>query len=137
MSHFNLYWRSIWCKCVSCNGSFLLKSWLAYWRWFTKKPKHVKACSNNKCNLITLGGLNEVVLIVATMLTFYFSHHHMLRSVDHPQALLWIHARLSDLNNNGSILTIFNFEESIVIEFDNLTCVHKTIWGRSVVVREK
>jgi hypothetical protein len=23
-----------------------------------KKPKHVKACANNKCNLITLGGVN-------------------------------------------------------------------------------
>jgi hypothetical protein len=31
---------------------------------FTKKLKHVKACANNKCNLITLGGVNEVVLIV-------------------------------------------------------------------------
>jgi hypothetical protein len=25
-----------------------------------------KACANNKCNLITLGGVNEVVLIVLT-----------------------------------------------------------------------
>jgi hypothetical protein len=58
-------WRSIWCNCVSCNGSFPLKSWWAFWRWFTKTPKHVKACTNNKCNLITLGGVNEVVLIDA------------------------------------------------------------------------
>jgi hypothetical protein len=26
----------------------------------------LKACANNKCNLITLGGVNEVVLIVLT-----------------------------------------------------------------------
>jgi hypothetical protein len=31
-----------------------------------KKPKHVKAYANNKCNLITLGGVNGVVLIVLT-----------------------------------------------------------------------
>jgi hypothetical protein len=45
------------------------KSWWAFWRWFTKKPKHVKACANNKYNLITLGGVNEVVLIVLTSVT--------------------------------------------------------------------
>jgi hypothetical protein len=27
------------------------------------------ACANNKCNLITLGGVNEVVLIVLTSVT--------------------------------------------------------------------
>jgi hypothetical protein len=32
--------------------------------WFTKKPKHVKACANNKCKMITVGGVNEAVLIV-------------------------------------------------------------------------
>jgi hypothetical protein len=46
---------------------------LLYW-WniifcVTKKPKHVKACANNKSNLITLGGVNEVVLIVLTSVT--------------------------------------------------------------------
>jgi hypothetical protein len=30
---------------------------------------HVKACANNKCNLNTLGGVNEVVLIVLTSVT--------------------------------------------------------------------
>jgi hypothetical protein len=35
----------------------------------TKKPKHVKAYANNKCNFITLGGVNEVVLIVLTSVT--------------------------------------------------------------------
>jgi hypothetical protein len=34
-----------------------------------KKPKHVKAYANNKCNLITLGGVNEVVLIVLSSVT--------------------------------------------------------------------
>jgi hypothetical protein len=34
-----------------------------------KKPKHVQAYANNKCNLITLGGVNEVVLIVLTSVT--------------------------------------------------------------------
>jgi hypothetical protein len=38
-------------------------------KWFTKKPKHVKAYANNKCNLITLGEMNEVVLIVLTSVT--------------------------------------------------------------------
>jgi hypothetical protein len=41
----------------------------------TKKPKHLKACSNNKCNLITLGGVNEVVLIVSkTDVDMYLSY---------------------------------------------------------------
>jgi hypothetical protein len=31
--------------------------------------KHVKARANNKCNLITLGEVNEVVLIVLTSVT--------------------------------------------------------------------
>jgi hypothetical protein len=33
------------------------------------EPKHVKACADNKCNLITLGGVNEVVLTVLTSVT--------------------------------------------------------------------
>jgi hypothetical protein len=52
--------------CVSCNGSFLKKVDGPSEDGLLKKPKHVKACANNKCNLITLGGMNEVFLIVLT-----------------------------------------------------------------------
>jgi hypothetical protein len=44
--------------------------------WFTKKPKHVKAYANNKYNLITLGGVNEVVLIGVNE----FAHFESLKS---------------------------------------------------------
>jgi hypothetical protein len=40
-----------------------------YMFWSFSKPKYVKTCANNKCNLITLGGVNEVVLIVLTSVT--------------------------------------------------------------------
>jgi hypothetical protein len=43
------------------NFHILLKNGVV--KTFTKIPKRVKACANNKCNLITLGGVNEVVLI--------------------------------------------------------------------------
>jgi hypothetical protein len=62
---FVLVWSS-YCWMRHWTGSVLGKCWWAVWRWFTKKPKHVKACANNKCNLITLGGVNEVVLIVSS-----------------------------------------------------------------------
>jgi hypothetical protein len=43
-----------------------------------QKTKHVKACANNKCNLITLGGVNEVVLIRKIVLM----SHRICRSED-------------------------------------------------------
>jgi hypothetical protein len=36
---------------------------------YLKKTKHVKAYTNNKYNLITLGGVNEVVSKVLTSVT--------------------------------------------------------------------
>jgi hypothetical protein len=42
----------------------------SFWKSVSKNPKHVKAYANNKCNLITLGGVNEVVLIV-TLIRYY------------------------------------------------------------------
>jgi hypothetical protein len=35
--------------------------------------KHLNACANNKCNLITLGGVNEVVLIEKSMYLIFLS----------------------------------------------------------------
>jgi hypothetical protein len=66
-------------KTTSFNPPSVIKLYLLFVYAFTcfgflvkkkkKPPKHVKAYTNNKYNLITLGRVNEVVLIVLTSVT--------------------------------------------------------------------